>query len=133
MSERVTVDPVVQKDSGDCAVACLAMFLGVGYAEMRKRVHRNAGSEGMTDRQIINAARKFGCRLKFVGAGDEALGILKLERAVEGKPRTMEYHVVMFMRGVIFNPADGLIWVDPDAFFKARRWRPLGVFVEESE
>lgn len=133
MSDRVTVDPIMQKDGGDCAVACLAMFLGVGYAEVRKVVHRKVGQDGLTDRQIINAAKKFGRTLRLVGEWEDTIGILKVERPVHDAPKTIEYHVVMFINGVVYNPADGLIWESVEALKAHRRWSPVGVFIEGEE
>lgn len=133
MIAPVTVDPFPQKDGGDCAVAALAMYLGVGYQQVRAVCHKNVGTDGLTDRQILNTARKLKQPLRWTNDGDlsETIGILKVERPEHDNPKELEYHTVVLLKGVIYNPADGLIWTDIDAFFKARRWKPVGVFVRK--
>jgi hypothetical protein len=130
MSEHRCVEMVMQKDGADCGVASLAMLLGKGYSDVRAMCQKNVGDIGMTNAQIHSAARKLGRKLKYHrGNKTFKLGIIKLERAVHDRPRTKEYHVAVFFYGVILNPADGLVW-EPEALFAARRWKPIGIFVD---
>lgn len=136
MSEHLTIDPIMQKDAADCAVACLAMLLGVGYQQARSACPRNVGSEGLTPRQIRNVAKKLGQPLRYLKVGrfdpDNVVGVLHLQRPfVDSKD--VDYHVAVIVNGVIYNPADGLIWTSAEALNKARRWEPLGVFVRQED
>lgn len=130
MSEHLAIEMVMQKDMADCAVACLAMLFGRGYADVRAVCSKTVGTDGMTNRKIHTAARKLGRRLQYHrGQKEFKVGIIKLERTEHDRPRTKEYHVCVFFYGVILNPADGLTW-EPGALFEARRWKPIGIFVD---
>lgn len=128
----------MQKDAGDCAVACLQMLLGKPrtdvLAAFPKRIHKRAfnSAEGVSNRQVINAARKLGVTLAYrKGHPDGAVGILDLQRLVDpNDPHgPWEGHYVITANNTCYNPADGMWWVDVDCFFAARRWEPVGVFV----
>lgn len=137
MSEPVVIEPVTQKDVADCGIACLAMVLSLPYqtvsAAFPKR--RKVGHNGMSNRQLQNAARKLGHPLKYINEGQmfETVGILDLQRRADpANPKsTWEGHYAVQLKNVLFNPADGAIWTDIDAFLKTRRWELLGVFVRQ--
>jgi hypothetical protein len=128
------LEPVMQKDIADCSVACLVMLSGRSYRDVLAAFPKRArvGTEGVSDRQLMNAAKRLGCPLRYVRDGnlDGVVGILSLERVTEPGEEP-SWHSVIVANGTIWNPAEGLLWPDIDAFFRARRWRPLGVFVKE--
>jgi hypothetical protein len=51
---------------------------------------------------------------------DDAVGILDLDRGADG-------HVVMWLKGIIFNPADGELWTDAEAFIHRGGWTIVGL------
>lgn len=126
VSEPVVIEPTMMKSGGDCAVCCLKMLLGVSYPEVvaavSKKHQRTVHAEGLTTLQMMNVARKLGTPLDYLDAPDEDdIGILDLER-----PDSDEGHAVMYLRGVIFNPADGELWTDDDAFLQRGGWTVVG-------
>jgi hypothetical protein len=142
LTEPIVVQPTINKMGSDCAVACLEMLTGVPYETVRnavpRRYHKDLNNgAGMSNRQLHNLALRLGFRLRYIGYEEatEAVGILDLERPADAANRDGEWegHFVMFFKGILYNPADGTIWTDPDAFFKTRRWEPLGVFVREEK
>lgn len=137
MSDPIVIEPVVQKDQADCGIACLAMVLGLPYqtvsAAIPKRSH--VGHNGMSNRQLRNIAKRLGYPLTYIGRGRmfETVGILDLQRLSDptNSRSAWEGHYAVQLKTVLFNPADGAIWTDIDAFLKTRRWELLGVFVRQ--
>lgn len=137
------IEPHIQKDVADCGVACLAMLCGVSFEtammslpKTRRRAITNV--EGMSVRQMCRAAKRMGRPLIWVAAdkmAPDAIGIMGLSRPVDkSKPGgNAEGHYVIYVRGTIWNPADGMWWMEADAFFKTRRWEPDGVLVRVEE
>lgn len=129
--EPLVIEPCVQKDISDCGVACLAMYLGLPYQQVRAHCPRRVGDDGLSNRQMQRVATKLGARLTSVPLGDEAVGILDLQRPADpAKPRgKREGHYAVYIRGVVVNPADGSIWTDLDVFCATRRWTVYGLLV----
>lgn len=125
--EPIVIEPCPQKEETDCGVACLAMLLGVSYADARKAVR--TCRDGLSRRQMQNAAKRLGKPLAWVSDGVfDSVGILHLNNA----ERTAG-HYAMVMKGVVYNPADNLMWTDIDSYFKTKGWEPLGVLVRAGE
>lgn len=137
--EPVVIEVVVQKDIADCGVAALAMLTGKSYGEVMAvvpaRTRGDLSKKGISVAQLRKYAKALGCPLRYVKDGDlsNVVGILDLQRyAEEGNPRKgYEGHLAIVAKGVVINPNDGGIWTDIDAFFKTRRWAPLGVLVRQ--
>lgn len=133
MTEPIAIEPVIQKSIGDCAVACLAMLLGVPYSVVlsaipsRSRKHLHS-STGVTLRQMTNVARRLGIITRWIDNANysNTVGILHFRRVVGKKE---DGHVAILMRGVIYNPGDGLLWTDMEAFCKTTGWEPQGVMI----
>lgn len=115
MIDHVVFEPFMQKGTHDCAIACLAIYLGVPYAIVAAAAPRKVHEEGMTPRQIQNLGRKLGHPLRlqkdFTG---EDTGIISLSR----KPGHEEDggHVALFLRGVLYTTSSGLLWTDVHAY-----------------
>lgn len=136
MSEPLVITPVMQIDSWDCGVACLAMLLGRSMIEVRGKIPKSVKvQEGLGAQQMRNIATRLGAKTRWIRDGDlqEAVGILGLARPMmlNEPDGELEGHYVLLLRGVIYNPAEGLIWTDIDGFFSTRRWRQTGVMVRE--
>lgn len=139
MIDPLVIEPCSQKDIADCGVAALAMLTGKGYAAVMDTIPKRwkVGSDGMSRRQMTTTAKRLACPIRFIKDGDLAgvVGILDLQRyAEESNPAAgYEGHWAVVAKGVVINPADGMVWTDIDAFFKTRRWMPLGVYVRKQE
>jgi hypothetical protein len=123
MSEPVVFEPVVQKSTNDCAVACLAMYLGLPYSQVREAAGRRLTKEGMTTRAIINTAKKLGAELvlqKDFDADDVGIADLLREDDSDG-------HVVLFVRGAVWTTASGQIWADLFTYCKVHKFKLLGL------
>ena len=107
MEESVVFEPVVQKDANDCGIACLAMYLGFSYADVRKAAGRRLGKEGMTIAAILATAKKLGKPLSLsIDFDSEDFGVVSLSRP----KKRGGGHVVVFLRGMVWNPAAGQLW-----------------------
>ena len=136
MSEPLVIDPVMQKDSWDCGVACLVMLTGKSYGVVSVVVPKRARRDGgLGQTQMRNIATRVGVSTRWIKDGDlqEVVGILGLTRPIEpANPKSdREGHYVMILKGVLYNPAEGVIWTDVESFFQTRGWRPMGVLVRE--
>ena len=132
MADHVNIQLVIQQDSWDCGVACLAMLLGKSYADVRQHVRwKHYQKEGLSMWQMRRLAKALGDPLEQHKEGDfsEMVGIVGLQRPTDAdKPKgKWDGHYVVVAKGCFINPADGLIWTDIAAFLKERRWQPHGV------
>ena len=102
---------VRQRSTSDCAVACLASFLGRSYEEILiaaalqtpEILHR-----GMVNTDLISTARQFGVllRIKLPSIDlEEDSGIL----GVRVKGAKCE-HAVVLSNGLIYDPSTGNVW-----------------------
>lgn len=131
MIEPAVIEPVFQKSSSDCAVACLAMLLGVSYAEVLAATSKRAKvkATGMSDRQILATAKKLGMTIKHRTSPpeDDEFGMVYLQRGKD------DGHVALHLRGgYIIDPADGLIFSDVAAFLLAKDWTIKGFYWREA-
>ena len=110
-----TIEPITQRGLCDCAVACLAMYLGLPYVAVAHAVPQLARvmREGMSTRQIVNVGKRLGVPLLLSKSFDleEDSGILYVCDTEHG-------HAVLLWKGGAFNPADGLFWKDADTLLK---------------
>jgi ABC-type bacteriocin/lantibiotic exporter with double-glycine peptidase domain len=138
MNEPMAMEPAVMKNASDCGVACLQMLLGCSYSQVMDALPRRnrmkiVKEEGLGTQQMKNIAARLGFSLTWVVDGDlsESVGILGLARPIDpNKPNSdKEGHWVVLFKGALWNPAEGLIWTDLEAFFDSRRWKPTGILV----
>jgi ABC-type bacteriocin/lantibiotic exporter with double-glycine peptidase domain len=131
MTEPLSFEPTQQRSAKDCAVAVIKMLCEVSYEQAqaafpkRAKVHKL----GASDRQLTNAAKRLGHRLRFIVDGDlsEIVGILK----INAPGRYM--HVVMLAKGCVYDPGAGLLWTDIAAYLQTGNYTVVGVFVREEE
>lgn len=127
MPAPAILEPIIQKASNDCGIACLAMLLGKPYATVSaaalsaiKRPHQN----GLSTREIVALARTLGARLAKAHHGvdlaDET-GLLLVEYP-DG-----DLHFCVLFEGIVVNPADGLLYV-PDVYVSSRKARVTGLW-----
>lgn len=128
MIEPFIIEPTMMKDSADCGICCLKMLLGVSYAEIitaiPKRHQKNITTTGVSIPLMVRVARRLGHVLEY---HDEdfnpdyvgALDVVRIANEDEG-------HMVMYMSGVVYNPADGLLFTDLDTFLNRGKWKVNG-------
>ncbi len=94
--EPIFIEPVFQKDSGDCAICCLAMLLGKPYPDVIAACPKEyrgkpyvAVKNGMTNWMMIAAAQVLGTTLSVYHRVDllEDTGILTV---LKGSKRTQK-------------------------------------------
>ncbi len=117
--EPFVIEPTMQKSTGDCGICCLRMLLGVTYMDVWKaiaiRARKNAIADGVTVKQLCNAAKKLGFELEYHDEDfdPDKVGILVLDRHTINE---VDQHMVMWLTGQLYNPADGLIYTDLDTY-----------------
>lgn len=118
---------VLQRHEADCAVAVLAMVLGVTYEDALVAVAAEAPQvlhEGTPIAAFKRAARRLGARVSVSGTYDldASAGVLAVN--ADSWPMT---HLVVLRDGMIVE-TDGLLW-DADVFFRHYRAKPGPLFV----
>jgi hypothetical protein len=130
MSEPLFVEPLFQKDSGDCAICCLVMLLGKTYPEVVRATPTvycgkpwNCVKGGMTNRMMIQTAAKLGTALIQIRKFDlsEDTGILTVRDIKAHKDS--DCHAVLLSKGLIIDPMDGRLWFDADDFLRVKKYR----------
>ncbi len=126
MNEPVFFEPMVQKESGDCGISCLAMLLGKSYQEIIQYAPVNAHKKGMSMQAIRDTAAKLGTPLRLRRKIDlkEDIGILGLlpDPTHNGKTRRDE-HVALLIEGHIYDTYVGRLWLDVDTYLQVERYR----------
>jgi hypothetical protein len=131
----IALEPVVMKDVGDCAIACLRMLTGLPYEAvfqaLPKRLQGSALHAGLSNASILAVARKLKFPLVYRSITNpddlpETIGILDLHRHKEG-------HVVVWLKNVLYNPADAFIWTDVETFLATRGWTLAGIFLSQED
>ena|SRR3990167_1188996 len=124
MATPLIVEPIIQKDAGDCAVAALAMLLSLPYAEVSKvalELTKKPHKKGLYTRDMKRIAHKLGHELISKQAKgvdlDGATGIVLV------KFDDAEHALFMFL-GVIFDPWNGWLW-ELDAYLAEKKAHPL--------
>ena len=123
--DPITIDPITMKDMADCGLCCLAMFLGKTYAEVLAACPRRSRplTEGLTVLQLSNVAKKFGVTFEYDDTPeDDDVGIFILHRTVNE-----DSHACLYLKGIIYHPGDGSLWVDVDSYLKQYQWRVEGI------
>ena len=133
MSDPVVIVPTPQLDTWDCGVACLQMLLGASYQEIRALI-RAKKPDGLSVWQLRHIAASLERPLVYRAAvDDDDIGILDLERTVEGKASEWEGHYAVYVKGTVYNPAQGQWWTDVGSYLKASRYRIAGILKRKEE
>jgi hypothetical protein len=122
-----SLEPIIQKYSGDCVVAALAMALNQPYrlvSEAAVRVAVRPHTEGLWDTDMLRIARTFGAKFKRVYVADEVTGLVVVGK---GRGKTAESHCAALFQGVVINPSDGLLW-DLDTFVADGGWSVVAIW-----
>lgn len=122
MGAPVSFRPMAQRGGNDCAVAALAMLLGVDYLAVLhacEKRHYHVHKQGLTSNGIVKIAAGFKLPLgnrRVLNLPEDGVGILTVRRG-------NTYHAVLFFHGLICDPCDGVVW-EGDTFLKVSRYKP---------
>ena len=101
------------------------MILGVGYAEVSRKAREiwpNPHHTGLTVRETQRLTHA------LIGRSLESLDVktvdLEDETGVLFVKLPGDYHAIALFEGVVFNPADGLIW-NRSAYFATKKAHPV--------
>lgn len=113
-----------QRTKADCAVACLAMFLGKSYEEVLIVAPHRVLKSGMEIRHVKQTAKKLGATLRLHRTFDPETdsGLL----GVRSKKWPLE-HLVVLWNGSIVD-TDATLW-EYDVFMKAYKAQPISLLV----
>ncbi len=120
---------VKQRHSSDCAVATLAMFLGVRYEDVLVAFNKPVIDIGVDfPKDMIAVARKLKTPLKLRKRFDHEVddGILHVDLRAQSQA-----HVVVLMDGLVFD-TDGAVW-DYDDYLIAANAKPMGLLMRHTE
>ena len=113
---------ILQRHPMDCAVACLAMYLGKSYEEVLMAFRHNVMAQGASMRQIQMAARKLGSPLRWSRKVDieTDCGILSVASTIWKSD-----HVVVIKNEMVID-TDATVWEASD-FFSIYSARPMSL------
>jgi len=128
---------VLQRQSGDCGLAALAMLLGCSYEDVlaaavtRRRPKPHVG--GMYTREVTYLARKLGTPLVFKRTWDfeSDCGLLTVEKIKVATTDEYRQHLVLLKFGLLFD-TDGTVW-EPETYFAQHDFRPVSLLVIKEE
>jgi ABC-type bacteriocin/lantibiotic exporter with double-glycine peptidase domain len=111
--ELPVIELVMQKDIADCAIAALASVLQKPYREVSDaalRVRRAPHKRGLFSSEMVRIGDALGKPLRitpkrYVDLDDRPTGVLCVRFKTSGHE-----HAVVLFDGVIYNPADGLLY-----------------------
>lgn len=109
--EPFAIEPMVQRNSSDCAIVALAQVLGLPYREVSEAALKHIASphtKGMYTSDIRRIAKTLGFTLqtirpKQIDFDDAPSGVLVVVL-------TNGAHTVTLFEGVVIDPADGLVY-----------------------
>jgi ABC-type bacteriocin/lantibiotic exporter with double-glycine peptidase domain len=115
---------VSQRTAGDCAVACLAMLLGLSYERVFLAFRRHVEQDGASVWQIQAAAERLHRRLRWRTRVDleTSTGIVWLHSA-----QWPDEHVVILKDGHIITTDQALF--DADVYLSVYRATVTGILV----
>lgn len=121
MASPEVIEPIIQKDEGDCAVASVAMLLNLSYREVSeaalKKFKSRPHTHGLSLRQIKSLMKHFGHDTKSIHPNDvemnEETGIVSISKPENG-------HAAVIFNGIIIDPSDGLLYT-PDAYLAYKK------------
>ena len=131
MSRPVFIEPIINREQGDCTLACLVMWTGKSYQDVIAACPVGAHKKGLWNYQVVEAAALLGSVLTTKRRYDihEADGILMLHPGpAKGRPP----HSVVLIDGMVLDPYNGRLWLDVDVYLRQERYR-AGVLLTELE
>jgi len=131
MSRPVFIEPVINREMGDCTLTCLVMWTGKPYQDVIAVCPVGAHKKGLWNYQIVEAAGRLGSTLitKRHYNIHEDDGILMLHPdPAKGRPP----HAVVLVNSAVLDPYNGRLWLDVDTYLQVERYK-AGVLLIEIE
>jgi len=123
VKQPLVMEPVMQKFTWDCGIACLQMLTGQSYVDIRKKI-RYKMPVGLSLRELRSVSKRLGFPLSFSKEVDhDDVGILFLVHSLD----PTDGHVVVFAKGTIYNPAQGQWWTDVDSYLAQTGYEKRGI------
>ena len=125
----IVLEIVPQKDVYDCGIACLAMLCGVSWGDVRKQIRFKAPT-GLSIYEMKAIAKRLGLPLSQAkNVHTEDIGIMHMHRPADPNKHDGNWdgHYVVYMKGILYNPAQGQLWTDPYAYVTTGRWEVVGI------
>ena len=121
---------IPQRHSSDCAIACLAMFLGVRYEDVLVAVGKSVIDHGMTVKEVKDTAAKLKTPLQLRRHIDldTDTGILGIQMP-ERRGHVRQDHVVILHAGLVFD-TDGTVW-EVDDYLQATHAKAVSLLVRK--
>lgn len=110
MAAPAVIDPIMQKEGGDCVIASIAMISGIAYSEVSKKALELWPDPHHTGLTVREAQRLIKVLVGFMYDSIKPPADLDDETGVLFVKLPDSYHAVALFEGAIFNPADGLLW-----------------------
>ena len=127
--DPIFIEPMPMKTSHDCAVVCLAMYLGKPYPEIVAVAPPNALKRGMYVTEIIRTAALLGTVLysrRHFDLKDDT-GLLRVSPIKKGE----QPHLVLLLEGTVYDPGAGRLWLDVDTFLATEEYRATTLLTTE--
>jgi hypothetical protein len=128
VSAPVVIMPTLQRGNMDCGLCCLQMLSDRPYDAVRDealRVVPRLHDRGMFASELTRVAARLGITLrKRRRWSDEEVGVLDVQL-----PDSR--HFVVLFRGVLVNPADGLVWGDPESYLTTKQGSARALYAVE--
>lgn len=136
MSAPVFIEPVINREQGDCAISCLVMWTGKGYRDVIAAAPDKAHKNGMYRHQVVSTAAKLGTQLKArrrydLHADDGILMLNPEPKRHPGQRWLRPAHCVVLLNGMVLDPYNGRLWLDADVFLKTEQYKPGELLAED--
>lgn len=130
MPAAIATRIVPGREANDCAIAVLAMYLGVSYEDVLRQVavldRPYQGRQGLLLHEVVRIARSLGTVIRRQRKFDilTAYGMLSLP-----------HHIVLLRAGVVVDPEQGgaTLWEVDDYFLAYPKMRPGWLLVADGE
>lgn len=120
----IFIEPIANKENGDCCIACLVMWTGRSYQDVIAAAPPKAHREGMTNTAVVQTAAILGVTLvrkrKFDIYEDD--GILMLNPSPAKKGRSS--HGVVLINGTVLDPFNNRLWLDVEVYMRTEHYTP---------
>lgn len=128
MSLPAVILPAIQRSDMDCGLCCLQMLADRPYDVVRNEALKASPklhSRGMFASELRRIGGRLGLRLmKRPRWTDEDVGVLDVHLRDGGR------HFAVLFRGVLLNPADGMVW-DTDTYLSTKQARVRALYAVE--
>lgn len=137
MSKPVFIEPIANKDVGDCCITCLAMLTGRPYQDVIAAAPVGAEKDGMWQREVIATAAALGVvlrsRRRFDLREDDGILMLKPEPPKNPGSRWLRPdHAVLLLNGMVLDPYNGRLWLDVEVYLQQERYRIGSLLTREN-